>query len=571
MSAVSSAIAACLIVSCAAFADTEARPPADMTDLGLQLEREKTTVQQLRERLKAAESKFGPTTALPGGASPLLPLGSFENAPASMVADNLEVERSQLDGRPVYRIVSRGATVLQTVQALARTLGVSLEIHPDTGRATMLARLQVNLANAEVPEVLEIIAGYQGLALVLDSQGLSVGPMASSTDLPMQKRLRQLALEAYQQALLRYPDAPDAPLAYMGIARYYAAEGFHDAAIQTLQRVVERHPTSAVAGQAFMLMGDCQQALRQYAAARATYYRHVDLHPGAADIPLALMKIGEMWLREDRWAQSVPVFETLVRQYPRSAQAPLARMRLAEGMMRDGEYERALDQIQSINAVLPTGPLGDEMRLLTAECLTRMKRNAEARACYRTLARSSTQQLIAERAYYALGDSFLADGQTLDALQAYRGAAQRFPDGALRPFAQLYLARAQLAMGLTRDLDRELRRLPDPAWARPEARTLILAAAQASLEAGDSGRVLEILYDTRWPHDMGTDAPLLLMEAKALLLAGSPDTALARSRSAAALAKDDAVRGEACRVAGECYALRKDTVRSAMACAGRVE
>lgn len=564
-------VAAILTLSCAAFAATETRQPPDLTDLGLQLEREKATVQQLRERLKAAESQFGRPATMPQGAAPVPALGSFDNAPASVVVENLEVERTQTEGRPLFRVVSRGATTLQILQTLAQTLGVSLDIHPDTGREPMLARLHLNMVNAEVAEVLEIIGGAHGLAVGLDAQGLSVGSMASTADQPLPKRLRQLAVETYQQALLRYPDSPDAPMAYMGIARYYASEGFHDAAIQTLQRVVERHRSSDVAGSAFMLMGDCQQALGQFAAARATYYRHADLHPGAPDMALTLMKIGEMWLREDKWAQSVPVFETVVRQYPQSPQAPLARMRLAEGMMRDGEYDRAIEQMQSINAGIPHGPLGDEMRLLMAECHTRMKRNVEARACYRDLVRFSTVQLIAERAYYAIGDSFLADGKLVDALQAYRGAAQRFPDGALRTLAPLYQARVHMAMGIARDADRELRRMPDAAWARPEARALVVALVQATLDTGDSARALELLYDTRWPHDMGADPALLLMEAKALLLAGSPDAALAKSRSSATLATDAATRGEACRVAAECYALRKDVVRSAMACGGRVE
>jgi TolA-binding protein len=542
--------------------------PRNAVDLAVQLERENAALRQLRERLKAAESQFG---ALPAAPRATPQQEQLDAAPSSVVTDILEVERSAAEGRILYRVAARDATALQLFQAIAQTSGLTLEIHPDTGRAAMLARLRMDLRSADLPETLDILAGCQGLAVTLDAQAIRVGPLASGTGLPIHRRLRELSVESYQAALLKYPDHASAPAAYMGVARHYAAEGYHDAAVQTLQRIVERYTASDTAGPALMLMGDCQQALGHYAAARGTYYRHVDLHPGAPDMPLALLKIAEMWGREDKWTQAVPVLESVVRQHPDSAQTPLARMRLAECMMRAGDYDRAIDQLQSVAASARRGALGDELRLLLAECYLRIRRPVAARVAYRDLALSATDTLIAERAYYALGDSFLSEGKLVDAVETYRGAVRRFPEGPLRPVAPLALARAFLAMGLLRDADRELRRCADATLARPEARPVILAVLRGAIETRDSARALELLYDPRWPHDTSTDPELLVVEGRALLLAGSPDAAIERGGTAARLAKDDATRAEACRVAGEAYALRKDVARAAMAYAGRVE
>jgi len=397
-----------------------------------------------------------------------------------------------------------------------------------------------------------------------------VAPLAALSDRPAAKRRWELCVEAYQLALSKYPASAEAPAAYSGIARRYAAENFQTAAIQTAQNILDRWPQAPAAAPALLLIGNCHEALREYEAARSCYYRHADLYPAAENGAAVFMRIAETWILEGKWAQAVPVLEETARQWPRSDEAPLARMRVAQCLAEEGHYEQAVGLLELVEQDYAAFPRKDELNLAAAECLMKLKQYGAARVRLKAVFEQSSNAERAERAAYALGDTLLAEGQSVAALEVYRGALRRFPEGMLVRQASVRQARAYLQIGLYSAAEQGLKTVSD-APSSAEIGPLLLALAEHNLQNGKAERTLALMADPRWPHDQDAEPEVLLLGARAIMESGAIAPALEKSTLAAALAKDEETRAEAFGLVGECRRLMNEPLLAAMAYGGKTE
>jgi TolA-binding protein len=455
---------------------------------------------------------------------------SLANVPASVVSENLRVERTETDTGLIYTVSARNVSLLQVLEAVAKTAGLSLETR-QVPQDRLLNRLWMDLNGVEMSELLRIAAGTQSLDAMADGDGIVVAPLTALTDQPVEKRLRDLAVEAYQVALFKYPTSAEAPAAYLGIARHYAAVNFPTAAIQTAQNILDHWPKTSsaaipassdpvagstnVAESALLLIGNCYESLRDYEMARKTYYRYADLFPGAEQVPAVMVMIAETWIKERKYGQAIPVLEEVLRQSPKSNSAPIARMRLAECLAEQHHYDQAVAQLELIEQDYASFPLRDERNLAMAECEMKLKQFGAARVRLKEVFEKSADPELAERAVYALGDSMLAEGKIVAALEVYRGGVSRFPEGARARLAQVRIAQTYLQMGLCSRAEETLKSLPD-SWPVPaEMQPILISLAQYHLQKGQYERVLAMMAEPRWPHEHDADPQVLLLAAQA--------------------------------------------------------
>jgi TolA-binding protein len=568
-----------------------AAPGSGPADLNVQLEVETGRLEQLKQQLHQMEkylkegmqrrqdlSRDG-TDAAPRERS-------LANVPASVVSENLRVERVEADNGLIYTISARNVSLLQVLEAVSKTSGLPLETR-QVPQERLLNRLWMDLNGVEMSELLRIAAGTQSLDAMTDGDGIVVAPLTALSDRPVEKRLRELAVEAYQQALFKYPASAEAPAAYLGIARHYAANNFPTAAIQTAQNILDRWqktssadgpaPRDSVNGaanvveSALLLIGNCYEALREYETARKTYYRYADLFPGAGQAPAVMVMIAETWIKEHKYEEAVPVLEETVRQWPKSEAAPFAHMRMAECLSEQQHYDQAVAQLEIIEQNYASFPRRDELNLAMADCQMKLKQFGPARVRLKEVYEKSADAALAERALYTMGDSQLAEGQTVAALEVYRGAVSRFPEGALVRLAPVRMAQAYLQMGLCNRAEEVLKLLPASSPAPAEMQPILISLAQYYLQNGQYERVLALMAEPRWPYKYDADPQVLLLAAQAAFGSGLVEPALGKAASAAALAKDDETRAQACRLIGECRSLMKEPVRAAMAYGGKTE
>jgi tetratricopeptide (TPR) repeat protein len=522
-----------------------------MMDTAIRLAEEQERLSQLRQRLTIAESEDSQANGVLQRLQKGLDAQSLSQLPERVTSEDLEVKRSLGGNGLVYDITCSRTPVVQVLEAIRETSGLTLEIHPDTGRNALLGDVSLNLRGEDLADTLQIICGTQGLGAALGERRILVAPLSALAPVPVEKILREMAVEDYQAALLRYPASDMAPRAYLGVARYYAMSGFEETAIEATQRLLQNSPRSDAAGPAMILLADSLASLRRLEEARASYYRYVDNYPGASDLPAVLMKIGKTWMDERKWDQAIPVFESVFREWRDSDEAPYARMRLAECLTNLQQHEKALEQLQVLERKSRQFSSEFEIKFVLGECLMNLKRYGSARVYFKQVAETSNDALLAERASYALGDTFLAESSPLAAVEAYRSAMRSFPAGPLRRTAPLRLARACLQMGLCERAEDHLRAIAGTGVDPREARSVVIELAQYHLNIGDAERALALLGQL---PDRDASADTRLLKGEAELLMGRTPQALANAEAAIRLSPDDEpLRSKAIQLAGRCH------------------
>jgi tetratricopeptide (TPR) repeat protein len=560
-----------ILLSAALFCGAWAAPARaqDPNDTALRLIEEQERVQQLRGKLKLAEAQTAEADQTRFRLQKGLDTASLDRLPDSVTAEDMEVKRSLGTNGLVYDVTCSRVPAVQLLDAISATSGFPLDIHAETERDSLLGRVSLNVAQEDLADVLRIVCGTQGLGASLGERGITVAPISALSPVPVEKILREMAVESYQAALLRYPASRRAPMAYLGIARYYAKTGFEETAIETLQSLLNRDSQSEATGPALALMGDCLASLRRFNKARAAYYGYVDGYPGAPDVPAVLMKIGATWIEEKKWDQAIPVFESVFRAYSNASEAPYARMRLAECLTQQQQYEKALEQLKVLEQQSRQFAKHYELRLVLAECLMHLNRYGAARVYLKQVAEVSGDPLLAEKAGYILGDTFLAESSSLAAAEAYRSAMVSFPTGRLRPEAPLRLARVYLQMGLCARAEDYLRSVTGTGVAYSEVRPVIIEVARYHLDIGDAERALSLLDQL---PDRDASADTRLLAAEACLRIGRIPQAMAHAGAAARLSpEDESLRSQAARIIGRCQEAVNKPVLAALAYGGANE
>ncbi len=543
-------------------------------ELAVDLERESHALTRLRERLARIEEqieKFRKARRSTSWLSKITSQGGPAETPETYTTDTIRARRIATPEGFRYDVSAKEAPGIRVFEGLSTISGLPLQVHPDVGQRLLQRRIWLELQGSDLSEILEITAGLLSLDMLVDENGIVVGPITALSDQPIDRRLRDMAVEAYQRALLRYPASFQAPWAYMGIARHYEASGFHAPAIQVAQNVLDRYADSAACGDAILLIGQCHEAVGDLAAARGFYHQFIDSYVAAENVPNVLLQIAQTWMREGDHIQAKAVLEEVIRGWPSSTAVMPARLRLAECLVRQNRYDRAMTQLQLAESSPSESQTPGEVDFMMAECLMKLGRYAEARSRLSRVVRTAEASALAEKGYYALGDCLLAEKNPVEALEAYRGAMLAFPQGALKISAPLRICRAYLQMELYREVEQTLKQATHAAWEHPGMRDVLIALARHFLETGDHQKVMALTSDPRRWMDSDGGAEVVILQAGALLSARMPEQALEKARSAARLTSDETLKAEAYLLIGKCKARMKEPVSAAMAFGGKVE
>ena len=540
----------------------------DASELAMELQQEMEALEQLQGRLGRIEEQVEEFEKRQRLRRSLQAAAEEEERPAYVKTKTLEMRRVPAADEPLFNIHSDDATLEEVLSALRSLSGLAIAFHADIGNEYLHKRIWMDLQEVELSEALEILAGLQSLGVVIDENGAVIAPVTALSSKPVDKLLREMAMDAYQRALVRYPGSPDAPAAYLGIARYYRACGFLPAAIEAAENVIKRYDTSPACAQAVLFIGDCHESNGDYKAAREAYRRYMDAYPAAEDLGEVALKIGRTLMSEEIYSLAVPLLEDVIRGCGETDVVIRARLKLAECLLNEGRYDEAMAELSAAERQGKEYK-GAEISFMIAECLLRLNKPGLARVRLKDVVEMAESDLLAERAYYMLGDAFHKEGKVLDALEAYRGAAARFPGGVLRDTAPLRFCRVYLDMGLYGEVEQVLAGLPSDKQV-PEMAPVVIALMENRLGDIRCETLEAILRDSRWQIDVETDPKSLLIIARALLHERIYEEARDRAERAAVLAADERARAEACKIAGECRRRLDEIERAAMALGGEL-
>ncbi|HRU07540.1 MAG TPA: tetratricopeptide repeat protein, partial [Candidatus Brocadiia bacterium] len=285
--------------------------------------------------------------------------GARMAGPAVVESDGIRVSRIVVQDGMSYTVEARRALFTKVMESICLSAGVKLEVVPACPREALEARINVHIREGALLDILETIAGEQGLWVDLDDARALIGPPGAVAASSMRQACATRAFRAFHRALLRYPDVAASARAYCGIAEYFLAMDQPAPAVQALENLVERHGESEEARDAYRLLSIALTRMGRHAEARQALDRHLSRAPADAAAPEAALKMGGVLAKQGDFSKALAQYSEVVRRWPGSKEAPLALLAKARLCVRMGSYPAALETLDALNDAYGA-PQGDD-------------------------------------------------------------------------------------------------------------------------------------------------------------------------------------------------------------------
>jgi len=361
----------------------------------------------------------------------------------------------------VYAIDGSNISLWQLLRRLARESQVPICVDRDISSAEMAERISVSLEDVSLPELMEIVLGTQGLDFRFDGRAVYVtkGPKLGFSD--RAHYLDERASKVYRQALVKYPQHASAPAAYHALAESHMRQEMYVLAVQEFSAELALGSDAKLMGPARYNLGVCFLELGDTRRARGAFKHVLDRSPTDDLADEAHMSIARAWQRDGDFERASLTYRTVLRAYANSNSAQPAALGLARCLYRCGRFDEAIAEYDRLARRSRDRVLGAEASFFSAEALYRAEKFTDAALRYREFLAAYRDSPFADDAYYRYGDCRLKGQDYLAAIEAFAGAADRFPDSPHAPRGAYSMAKAYAALGFPDDAIKALRRALD--------------------------------------------------------------------------------------------------------------
>ena len=228
-----------------------------------------------------------------------------------------------------------------------------------------------------------------------------------------------LAIQELLAALQKEPNNPDI---YYQLGQLYFQQDAYRKAQEMFQAVVDRFPAYANRDGAFYHLGACHFQFREYAPAMNAFAEVGSAFPASTFGELAQLYHAESaWFSEDI-GKATGYYQELLRRFPTGAFYPVGLFRLGECHLTLGNHAEAADAFKKFLAA------------------------ADSWKADAIQGRYDPNRLV-ERAYYGLGQGFVALKEPAKAIGYYRDLLNKFPKSAYAPEVFYRLGSAYESVG----------------------------------------------------------------------------------------------------------------------------
>lgn len=255
---------------------------------------------------------------------------------------SIEISSHRRDGRVVWRVHSRGASLADLLHQFAGRCGLDVRWDnvPESVRSQSA---DVYLHGASVQRVYEVACGLMGLMARFGWESVTVtDPRAAGAALSSQRELLLAeAASAWRRFPLRHPDDGRRAVGHFALGAIHEWAGDLGDAIQEYQLVARKFPTDEAAPAAMMRNARARMRLRDHAGAREVLLDLLDGYPYHPLADRVYLYLGEVSEEAGFDQEAVDVYQKLhyLNLSPRSRIE--ACLGAARGLFRLGEYARA--------------------------------------------------------------------------------------------------------------------------------------------------------------------------------------------------------------------------------------
>ena len=204
----------------------------------------------------------------------------------------------------------------------------------------------------------------------------------------------------------------------------------HASVIEAYKEALRRYPDSIYAPDMIFALGLGYMQVGQPENAVSQFERFLERHEGDANTSHALYYLGHIQTSQTEFEHSIAAFERLVTDFPEHEAASDVWFRIGENYFNLGQYEQSLNAYAKVADDLP-GAEQDDALYNSAWVYMELGRGEEAMASLGRLLAEFPDSELAPSARFTTGDYQYNEGRYERALEAYEGLVKDHPNDEL--------------------------------------------------------------------------------------------------------------------------------------------
>jgi tetratricopeptide (TPR) repeat protein len=404
---------------------------------------------------------------------------SDEGMPIELDTNNEKLfvnKRTSDYGTVLYSIKADLVSIDEILQILVSTSGKKIIIDEDIDKEELYSVISIYLKNTPLVDIIDIILGAKGFETII-SEGLIFVTLPTKLNVVSSYGYYQeKAIQAYQKAMIKYPDYEGIVRAYYELGDFYLTSKFPSIALQEYKAVVANYPDHALAKKAESKEGKCYEMLDDLENAKKSYLNYVQKYPLSPDVDDTYLIISDLWRKQGEHEKAIEIYHYVIKEYHDRDTVMLAYMQLGNTYLDSGDYSSALQTFLSMKGKFQseshesdllentladtTNDIQDSRRLILPDAL-RYELEYKIGNCYYLLGKYNEAILTLHKfvfyekenemlddAYYKLADCFFKTEDFLTSFQLYKGALTEYSESRLSPHGFLYSGKSLRQMNM---------------------------------------------------------------------------------------------------------------------------
>ena len=386
-----------------------------------------------------------------------------EDMAIELVTENedLSINRKKGNyGTVLYSIKADLISMEDILQTLASASRKKIIIDEDIDKEEIASVISIYLKNTPLVDIIDVILGAKGLEPIISENLIFVTLPAKLNVVSSYGYYQDKAIQAYQKAMIKYPDYEGIAQAYYELGNFYLASNFPSIALQEYKTVTANYSDHPLAKKSKFNEGRCYVKLDDLEKARVSFLDYVQRYPNESNVDDTYLIIGDLWRKQGNYEKAIENYNYVIKEYHDSDTVIFAHMRLGKAYLDAGDYSLALQTFldmkekfqseseiqayQSGDTILTSDRLilPDEVRYeleyQIGNCYYLFGKYNEAISTLNNFVFYEESNDVLDKAYYKLADCFFKTGDFLTAFQLYKGALAEYPDSSLSSQGFLY-------------------------------------------------------------------------------------------------------------------------------------
>ena len=227
--------------------------------------------------------------------------------------------------------------------------GRPIIVDEDIDKEELYTIVSIYLENSPLVDIIDIILGAKGFETIISEGLIFVTLPAKLNVVSSYGYYQEKAIQAYQKAMIKYPDYEGIVRAYYELGDFYLTSKFPSIALQEYKAVIANYPDHALAKKAEFKEGKCYEMLDDLENAKKSYLNYVQKYPKSQDVDDMYLTIGDLWRKQDNHKKAIEIYNYVIKEYHDRDTVMFAYMRLGNTYLDSGNYSSALQTFLSMS------------------------------------------------------------------------------------------------------------------------------------------------------------------------------------------------------------------------------